>query len=191
MLTEKQLRENLTITRPPEVPAPVWNHAVYVARNMVGTSSIVPADICDIVQEFCIAVIRAIPKIKPDVRDPQGTTYLSRLIDRQSMRIYRQRIRSQADQPHVQIADYVSKSEKDDREACAVLGKEDPQTWRQEEISALVRAMPGDLKVVCELFMDGLNTEDIARKLNVSPATIRTRRMPRIKKILEYAGYGR
>ncbi|MGN0880090.1 MAG: RNA polymerase sigma factor [Oligosphaeraceae bacterium] len=191
MLTDKQMRECLTITCPPEIPTPVWNHAVFVARNMVGTSSIVPADLCDIVQEFCIAVIRALPRIKPDGRDPQGTSYLSCIIDRQSMRIYRQRIRSQVDKPCVRLADYVSRSERDDREACVVLGREEQQFWRREEIGVLVRSMPEELRAVCELLMDGLNTEDIARRLHVSPTTIRTRRMPRIRRILEDAGHGR
>ena len=191
MLTERQLRAYLTITRPTEIPVPVWNHAVYVARNMIGTSALVPADLCDLVQEFCIAVIRAMPRIRHDERDPQATTYLSRIIDRQSMRIYRERIRSRIDCSHVQVADCVAKSEKDDREACAVLGTEDTPVWLHEEIGAIVGAMPPELKSVCLLFMDGLNAEKIAKVLNVSPATIRTRRIPKIRKILEDAGYER
>lgn len=191
MLTERQLRAYLTITRPPEIPVPVWNHAVYVARNMVGTSALVPADLCDLVQEFCIAVIRVMPRIRHDERDPQATTYLSRIIDRQSMRIYRERIRSRIDSSHVQLADCVAKSEKDDHEVCAVLGVEDTPVWLHEEIGTIVNAMPQELRSVCLLFMDGLKAEEIARVLNVSPATIRTRRMPKIRRILGDAGYER
>lgn len=182
MLTRRQRRANKTLKPVPEIPAAVRSHISYVANRMIGKANFVDADLCDLIQILSLEVLNALPKFRPSADCPTGTAFLNRVVDQRARNIYRDRIAAGLDNPTVPIDDIVADSENGGiLSECAQAAYD--RNRRLEDIRELVAQMPEDLRNICELLQEGLPLNEIARRVGIAATTLRTRKLPKIKKI--------
>jgi len=183
MADRKQFTASETLIPVPEIPAAVMNHIYYVADSMIGKSNLVEADRCDLIQEMSIAVCRAMTMVKRDGKTTIGTSYLNRAVDLTSKLIYRRRIRNHYDMPFLPIEND-SKGKDQDGESAVIPQIEDSdRKILHHDIRAIVATLSDELRIICELIMDGYTFEQIAEKIGISDSAIRLRRMKEIRDI--------
>ncbi len=192
MMKEERLWMDDTIWVDSRIPAPVLGHIRYVIDSMMGHANLSRHDRSDLAQEMLIDVYRAIPKLTSKDGVSTGTAYLNKTVDMVSARIYRNRIKRGLDCAPLPLD--VDNCDGDGNEYSLIdeLSIADAYTKRrQEEIRTLVDLLPEDLRQICKLIMQGFTLAEIARRLGVSPETIRLRRLDKIQKFFTEHGMNR
>ncbi len=183
MANKKNNAVSAQLNAAPEIPATVMSHINFLADKMIGTSNLAKCDRDDLVQEMCLAVVKAMSTYRKSESSPKGTRYLNRAADITADAIYRYRISRGLDTPAVSIEANMEAEENGEPFVELPAGDDADRQSFLFDIRVIVAGMPDDLGMICRLIMDGYNFSEIARMMNVSEATIRTRRLEQIRRI--------
>lgn len=166
-----------TLEPVPEFSKTVMNHIYYVADNMIGKANLVEDDRCDIIQELSLAAWRALSTYRENDKAAVDT-YVCRAVDNAGKCIFRIRMRKHLDEPCLSLEELTSNEGHeillpvvDDREAIEL----------RIDVRTVVESLPEELKVICELIMDGYSFKEIAKITGVPEPTIRIWRMKEIR----------
>jgi DNA-directed RNA polymerase specialized sigma24 family protein len=196
MLNRKQLEASKLLSNVTEIPDPVKAHILYVVNGMVGTSNLRLEDMKDIVMVMAERIIMA----KAKVEEAGGTVtnaYLNRVTDNTRNQIYRNRGRGKRglDIPTISLDVPVGEDDPDNATSARLefetATQPDHSALEHEDVRAVVDGLPHPLKKICQLFMAGLNFEQIAAELHITPWALRTHYWPRLKPYFIAAGFGR
>lgn len=164
----------------PVIPVTVINHIHYVANNMIGKSNLVEADRADIIQEMTIAVWRAMELLKDKKKFATGNAYLCKAVDLTASQIYRRRIRHKHDTPWIPIEE--CHTDDDDKKTAIIPAIDDfDRQILHMDIRVIVNSFPDELRLICELLMQGYSFSKIAERLNLPESTVRIWRMKAIR----------
>jgi len=165
----------------PGIPASVMNHIGFLADRMIGRCNLHDSDRDDIVQEMTIAVLRTIEDFRKTQAAPLAVRYLNKVADNAATEIYRYRIQRGLDTPTQPLETCVDTSSEP-------IGDDAEANIRRRDVRDIVSKMPEDMRIICEMLMDGSSLTEIAAALHVSLSTIRMRRIPKIRRFFTANG---
>ena len=183
MANKKTYTASETLVPIPEIPTTVMNHIYFMANSMIGKSNLVEADRCDIIQELSLAVLKARSRYKPSPERPKGTAFFDSVVDHAMIDMYRKRIRRGQDTPTIPLGDCLDEDEKRTTGSFTPSIDDFEQRMLCQDVREVVAAMSDNLRRICELLMDGHNTNSISHILGIPESTVRTLRIPEIRAI--------
>ena len=184
MANKRTYTASQTLDPVPEFSKTVMNHIYYVADNMIGKSNLVEDDRCDIIQELSLAAWRALSTYRENDKAAIDT-YVCRAVDNAAKNIFRIRMRKHLDEPCLSLEELTSNEAReillpvvDDRETIEL----------RIDVRTVVESLPEELRVICQLIMDGYSFKEIAKITGVPEPTIRIWRMKEIRERFVQSG---